>query len=447
MKKMKKASALLLSAAVATAIAGCQSNEKPGSAQPAGSGTPAATQAPSGPIKIDYWGGWTGPDLETMKALVEKFNKEQSKIQVEFTSQQWTPLFTKFLTEMKGGSPPDILAMHPFELGQFVEMGVIDPKPSETVKMNKADYSDMAWNGTFYKGKQYGVPLDVHMHGLYYNKTLFEKAGLSAPPKTGDELIAMAQKLTVDKNGKHPNEAGFDDANVVQYGLGFAMNHHVFYQFFALLNQQNANPFNETMTKVDLDVDKAAKAFGFLQDLVFKYKVVPKGEKSNIDDFLGEKIAMTVDGPWQQPKLEAAPNLKWGTAQYPKVFDKPAAWGAAEILTFPLKEKGDPNKKAAAVEFVKWLDKNSGDWAKSGQLPSSNAGMDVAKKLVGRDAFVNSLSSAYLLPSHPKSTQLFSSTAPSPILTAAQDAILNNKNPQEIAKQLKKDLETILADK
>ncbi|MFD0678869.1 MULTISPECIES: ABC transporter substrate-binding protein [unclassified Paenibacillus] len=445
---LKRVPTLLVSAALMVAFSGCQSSGNKPSAQPAASNTPAATApAPSGPVKIDYWGGWTGPDLETMKGLVDKYNKEQNKVQVEFTSLQWTPLFAKFLTEMKSGHPPDVLAMHPFELGQFTEMGVLDPKTAETVKMNKADYSDYAWGGTFYKGKQYAVPLDVHMHGLYYNKDLFEKAGLSAPPKTGEELIAMAQKLTVDKNGKHPNESGFDDKNVEQYGLGFAMNHHVFYQFFALMNQQNANPFNETMTKVDIDVDKAAKAFGFLQDLVFKYKVVPKGEKSNMDDFVAGKIAMTVDGPWNMPKLEATPNLKWGSSAYPKVFEKQAAWGAAEILTFPLNEKGDPNKKAAAAEFVKWLDKNSGDWAKSGQLPSSNAGMEVAKKMVGRDAFVGSLNSAFLLPAHPKSAQLFSSTAPSPILTAAQDAILNNKNTLEIAKQLKKDMESILADK
>ncbi|MNV99068.1 hypothetical protein D3C71_1943860 [compost metagenome] len=72
--------------------------------------------------------------------------------------------------------------------------------------------------------------------------------------------------------------------------------------------------------------------------------------------------------------------------------------------------------------------------------------MEVAKKLVGREAFVNSLNDAVLLPAHPKSAQLFSSTAPSPILTAAQDAVLNNKDPLEIAKQLKKDINALLAE-
>ena len=102
-------------------------------------------------------------------------------------------------------------------------------------------------------------------------------------------------------------------------------------------------------------------------------------------------------------------------------------------------------QKQAALDFVEWLVQNSGGWAKSGQLPSSKAGMDVAKGLYGREAFIQSLGAAVLLPSHPKSTQLFSSLAPSPILTAAQDAILNNKNAAEIVKQLIKDMDAVLA--
>ncbi len=109
----------------------------------------------------------------------------------------------------------------------------------------------------------------------------------------------------MDKNGKHPNESGFDENNIVQYGLGFGMNHHSFYQVYALINQQGGNPFTESMTKLELDEQKAAKAFGFLQDLIFKHKIVPKGQKSPVDDFTTGKVAMFIDGPWQMPKLEA----------------------------------------------------------------------------------------------------------------------------------------------
>lgn len=435
--KVKKLISVLISTTLLMTVAG-------GCSKSSTSQTPGTTATPSAPVNIDFWGGWTGGDLDTMQALVNKYNAQQTKVHVTFTSLQWTPLFAKFLTEIKGGTPPDILAMHTFEIGQFADMGVLDSNNIAKLKLNKSDYADVAWNGTIYNGKQYAVPLDEDVHGIFYNKDMFAKAGLTDAPKTGDELISMGQKLTIDKNGKHPNEAGFDENNVVQYGLGFAMNHHVFYQTNALLAQEGSTPFTSSMKSVNLDVDKTAKAIGFLEDLVFKYKVVPNGEKSDITDFTSNKVAMIIDGPWQIPTLEGS-TVKWASAPYPKVFDKQAVWGAVEVLTFPASQKADASKKQAAADFVNWIEKNSGEWAKSGHIPSSKAGMDVAKTMNGRDAFFSTLGNAVLLPSNPKATQLFSSTAPSPILTAAQDAVLNNKNPKDIATQLKKDLDAILS--
>lgn len=439
--KFKRVLAILTSAAlVASVFVGCQKKDTT-------QNSPATTQSTSsGPVKITYYGGWTGPDMDKMKALVDKYNSEQSKVQVEFTSLQWTQMFAKFLTDLKAGSPPDVIAAHTFELGQFADMGVLDSKAIDGLKLNKSDYLDVAWNGSSYKGKQYAVPIDVNMHALYYNQDLFAKAGITAAPKTGDELISIGQKLTVDKNGKHPNEAGFDASNVAQYGLGFSMNHHIFYQFYGLMNQESSNPFTDTMTKVDIDEQKASKAIGFLQDLVLKYKIVPKGEKSPIDDFKAGTVAMLIDGNWQMAGLDTS-TMKWATAPYPKVFDKQGVWGAAEVLAFPLNDKGDANKKAAAADFVKWLSNNSADWAKSGQLPANKTALEVAKKMPGRDAFVQELDYTNFLPAHPLATQIFSSVAPSPILTAAQDAVLNGKNPTDIVKQLKKDMEAVLANK
>jgi multiple sugar transport system substrate-binding protein len=209
------------------------------------------------------------------------------------------------------------------------------------------------------------------------------------------------------------------------------------------MNQQGSNPFTETMKTLDIDTEKGAKAFGFLEDLVYKYKVTPKGEKSPIDDFKAGTVAMLVDGNWQLAGLETS-NVKWAVSTYPKIFDKQANWGASEGLVFPLNEKGDASKKQAAAEFVKWLSNNSGDWAKSGQLPANKKALEAAKAMPGRQAFIDELTTTMFLPAHPKATQIFSSAAPSPILTAAQDALLNNKNPLDIVKKMKTDMEAVL---
>lgn len=442
--KFKKIIALLLAVALIGALfAGCQ---KTGTTTTAPSTTTQTTSTGeySGPSQtLTFYGGWTGADLSKMQALVDKFNTEHSNIKVEFSSLQWTQIFTKFLTDYQSGNSPNVLAMHTFEMGQFVEMGVLDSAAVKSLNLKESDYLAAAWKGSIYKDVQYAVPLDVNMHALYYNKDLLTKAGVSSPPKTGDELISVAQKLTTDKNGKHPTDSGFDATNIVTYGLGFNMNHHAFYQTFALMNQQGYNPFTDTMTSVTLDTDKTIKALAYIEDLIYKYHVVPKGEKSPIDDFKAGTVAMIVDGNWQLSGLTSV-TFNWDTAEYPQIFGQKAVWGASEVLTIPLIKNIDTNKKAATQAFIKWMSANSADWAQSGQLPANKAALESTKSLKGRTAFINELDYTHFLPANPKSTQVFSSASPSPILTAAQNAVLNDVDPAQIVKQLESDINAVL---
>ena len=212
------------------------------------------------PVTIVYYGGWTGADLETMTNLVDEYNSMQDVVTVEFTSLQWSDMFTKFLADYQIGDPPDIVAMHSFEVGQFVEMGVLDDVQVSEMDLNESDYAKIAWEGTFYDNKQYGVPFGINMHALYYNKDMFDEAGIDNAPVTGEEFVEAARKLTIDNNGLNATEAGFDKNNIVQYGLGFAQNHHTFYQTYALMNQQGYNPFTADMTEIELDVDKIGRA-------------------------------------------------------------------------------------------------------------------------------------------------------------------------------------------
>jgi multiple sugar transport system substrate-binding protein len=377
-----------------------------------------------------------------MTKLVNEFNSSQTAVKVNFTSQQWTAMFTKFLADYQAGSTPDVVAMHSFEMGQFVQMGVLDSAAIKSMNLNKSDYIPIAWEGSTYSGTTYGVPIDVNMHALYYNKDMFKKAGIAKAPSTKADFIAAAQKLTIDANGKTAADSGFDAKNVKQYGFGFLMNHHAFYQMYGLMNQMGYNPLTNDMTKVTLDTAKVAPAIQYLEDLIYKYKVVPNGEKSPIDDFKAGKVAMVVDGNWQLSGFSSV-TFDWDTAEYPQIFEQKAVWGASELLALP--KNKDATKVKAAQTFVKWLSDNSAKWAESGQIPANLAAQKAATKLKGIDAYNAELTYVKFPPANPKSVKLFSSAAPSPILTAAQNATLNNKNADEIVKTLETDLNKVLA--
>lgn len=354
------------------------STETPSTSEPTGSGK--ETSDPK-PVTITFWGGWTGPDADTMKGIVDKYMSENPHVTIEFETQQWTPLFTRFLAEASSGNAPDILAMRPMDAGQFLEMGLLDMDFAETIGINADNYSTSAWEGTMYNGKQYAIPLDQHMHGLFYNVDMFEAAGIEKPPVTREEFIEAALKLTLDGNGRNATDPDFDPNNIVQYGYSFNMNHHVGFQMSALIKQQGGEPFTADMKEVPFDREQAINALTFIQDLVTKYKVVPVGDKTPVASFMAENVAMFIDGPWQMPALEET-DLNWATARYPKIFDEQVAWGNAHIFTFPVNNSGE-DVKQAVCDFIKWIDKNSGEWAKSGQIPASNSGREYAAQLPG----------------------------------------------------------------
>ncbi|MCL2463767.1 MAG: extracellular solute-binding protein [Micrococcales bacterium] len=445
----KKFIVVALAAAGVVALGACGSNSGNTGAPTGPAGTTAGSTGantsnagPGGaPVSIQYYGGWTGADLAKMQGLVDKYNAAQSGVHVDLTSLQWTQMFTKFLADYQAGSSPDVVAMHTFEVGQFANMGVLDTDAIKSMNLQQSDFLPIAWDGSIVNGAQYGVPLDVNMHAVYYNKDMFAAAGITGFPTTRDDFVADAIKLTVDANGNHPDSAKFDPNNVKTYGLGFLMNHHAFYQMYALLNQEGYNPFTADMTSISLDAAQFKGPVEFLQELIFKDKVVPVGEKSPIDDFKAGTVAMAIDGNWQLSGMTDIP-FQWDTAEYPQIFGQKAVWGASEILTFP--KTGDASRQAAAEMFVQWLSDNSTDWAASGQIVANQKAFSAATRIPGIDAYINELNYVKFLPANPKSTTIFSSAAPSPILTFAQDVVLNDKNYQEVTTQFEQDINNAL---
>ncbi|MEF2245512.1 MULTISPECIES: ABC transporter substrate-binding protein [unclassified Paenibacillus] len=443
LKTMSKFS-LTLILAFAIILSACSKNEPAPASGPSNNEKNTPEKQSNEVIAIDYWGGWTGPDGDVMREMVDRFNSENPDIKVTLTTLQWTPLFEKLVTQFKVGAPPSLMAMHPQDVAQFANMGILDPV-ADQVGVKKEDFDENAWNYTFYDSKQYGIPLDMHMHGLYMNTEMFEAAGLdpAKSPKTGEELIEYATKLTIDNNGKHPNEAGFDINNVKQWGIGLQNNHHAFYLWYALMTQQGEAFLSKDAKETVFDMAKSDKAWQFLQDLIYKHQVAPKGQKAPFDDFKAGLTAMAIDGPWQLAGLEGQSTMKWATGVFPQVFDKPAAWGSGHILTFPVEK--DAKKREAAMKLAKWITEHSEDWAKSGNIPSK---LEVQRKIIslpGREAFAEMMPYEVVLPNIPKTAQVFSATAPSPILTAGHDILLNNQEPSGVSKELKKGIDAILS--
>lgn len=403
---------------------------------------PAAASAQGDDVvTLEFWGGWTGPDGDIMDGLVQQFNAENPNIQVTLTRQQWSPLFDAFVVASASDEAPDILAMHPQELAQFIVLDLLTPLDdliADSEILSPENYLESAWNPNVYEGTLYAIPLDLHMHGLYYNLDLFEQAGIENPPATGEELIELGKQLTLDANGNHPDDEGFDPDNVVQYAINMHSNHHAFFQWWALYNQLGGELISEDGTECAMDIDKAAQAWQFLQDLVYTHHIAPQGQTDYARDFLSGRTAMLIDGPWQMPALEAAEQesgFRWASAMYPQAFeDAYAVWGSGHNLTLPA-NVADPEKRDEALQFIEWLAANSTSWAEAGQLPAFREVMESEEfaSMYGREAFIEMMPYEVFLPGIPKYNEIFASNAPTPMMVMAQSIMLEQADPATAA--------------
>ena len=68
---------------------------------------------------------------------------------------------------------------------------------ANTLNLKKKDFFPVVWDAGVYNGHRYGIPLDIHPLGFYYNKGVMEKAGLdpNEPPQTKDDYMAALEQM------------------------------------------------------------------------------------------------------------------------------------------------------------------------------------------------------------------------------------------------------------
>jgi multiple sugar transport system substrate-binding protein len=416
---------LILAVAAAAAVAGCS---KP-------------KQSAGGPVELQFWGGWTGPDRAQMEVIVKMFNEQNKDVKVTLTTFQWDPLFNKFLMSARAGTPPDVIAMHQTDIPQYAAMGLLDPMDGALsgAGLKAEDFDAGAWEGFKYKDKLLAMPLDIHMLGMYYNTDMFKKAGLdpTKPPADGASLIEAGKKLTIrDASG-----------NAVQYGIGVPATHQHAYRYWYSLLYQAGGEFLTPDGKAAFNSKQGVDAYAFLHDLVYKHRIAPEQETDTAKDFQARKVAIIFDGPWWVPGMGAVKGLNFATAPFPKIFSKRAVWANSHGLCLPVQKNADPKRRAAAIRLLKFISDNSIEWAKGGQIPVRKVVADSPefKSLALLKPFVEQIPDAVYLPKLEKGSLIFASNASTPMMTAMQEVMLNQQTPKVALDAAAKQVDGILA--
>jgi multiple sugar transport system substrate-binding protein len=154
--------------------------------------------------------------------LVNRFNATHKNLKVVLTPVQDTQYVTKLATAIRAGSPPDLVGIDDINSQLFIyHNAFLDLTPLVNALPEKNKLSPGALNLTTENGRYYGTPYVADMSVLWYNKTLFRKAGLdpSKPPDSYAAILQDARRITALGHGTY----GFAFGGRCEGCLGFTM--------------------------------------------------------------------------------------------------------------------------------------------------------------------------------------------------------------------------------
>jgi multiple sugar transport system substrate-binding protein len=315
--------------------------------------------------QVRFWNGFTGPDGRTMLRIVREFNQQNQDTRVLMQRMDWATYYNKLFVAGIGGRAPDVFIVHAGNLERFIRAGFIEPLDDLAVPENGFDPADMVpavWQSVARDGAHHGIPLDVHMLGMYYNKRLFREAGIvdeagePVPPVDRASFLDAARRLTADTD---------NNGRTDQWGYVFTWFRT---NVYAIMNQWGGRFISDDGTRCLLAESPNPEALQFCADLIRKEQVAPTPE--SFDSWTGfrqGKVGMVFEGIYMLSDLRKQEDLEWGAAPVPVLGERPAVWADSHVLC--MRAGLDPARRDAAWRFIVFLSDNMLDWAEGGQVP------------------------------------------------------------------------------
>ena len=287
-------------------------------------------KAAAKPAQITIWVGWSARELKEFKGVVAEYDAKHPEVQVKVVGSIND---TKITNAIRSGNPPDVVSSFTSaNVGIYCGTGAwIDLAPylkKDHVSLTQFPKTSLYY--TQFKGKRCALPLLADSYGLYYNKTLFQKAGITRPPRTFTELTADAKKLT-QRSGKTIKVAGYDPFWGFYSGNVADMTNYA-----PLVGGKYLNAKGKSILSTQFAWSKLLRWQKKLVDW-YGYDNLVRFQ-ANADEFSASnlfergKIAMLMDGEWRVAFLQAEhPELKYATAPMPVDDSHPDLYGAGSV--------------------------------------------------------------------------------------------------------------------
>lgn len=233
---------------------------------------------------------WDKEYVKAVQQVADDF-KEETGIEVKFEVTPWAQYWTKLETAVTGNNAADVFTLNIPRAISYIENGVLEPLDDLDIEKDKfpSQYLE-SYSGA--DGNLYGIPKDFDTNALFYNKKIFDEAGIAYPDDTWtwDTWREVAKELTDTEKGV--------------YGMAIPPTWQGGY--YETIYQNEGSPFSADGTKSGFDQKATIEGVEFWHGFVEDGSGTPIELITNTNSnelLLSGKVAMAVDGSYQVPIL------------------------------------------------------------------------------------------------------------------------------------------------
>ncbi|WP_085506116.1 ABC transporter substrate-binding protein [Thalassobacillus devorans] len=315
----------------------------------------------NGGDKITLWAPFSGPDGPKMKEIVDEYNDSQEDYNINLQIVPQSEYYKTVDLAVNGEkNMPEMMVMHGDQIISYANKDVLKNLGDivgDTVEEDA--YHEKGWENATVDGELYGVPLDIHPLMFYWNKDLFEEAGLDPdfPPTNREEFVEYAKKLT--------------DKDKQQYGFVVPTLWPQQFIFPTIVSQNGGELYADG--EAQFTSEPVQEALQFQLDLIQKHNVSPADvqQDGEVTLFVQGKNAMHLNGPWMMQQWEDS-GINYGVAPVPQLGTEQEAV-FANSHNFVIPESVSDEKVEGITDFLTYVSENGMAWAESGQAPAAKA--------------------------------------------------------------------------
>ncbi|MBO6723878.1 MAG: extracellular solute-binding protein [Roseitalea sp.] len=382
---MNALSRIVLAAAAATAL------------------SPLSAQAQD--VQITYLTHWAPDTVALLEDAATAYSAGNPDVSISVRAVPFGDLLT---TIRSGGSDgPTIASIYDLWLPALVKDGVVVPAPDSVEADVTSNWPAGIAAAASVNGEVYGIPNEINVYALNYNKKLLEEAGIASPPSTWDELKDAAAKLTDESAGRQ----GFGVINSWAAG--------VVHPFSSLLVSNGGQLIADG--EPQLDSQQALETFQLYADLIESGSTVAAMGTADanttgpfLDNFVSGKTGMIIMANWWESALKGGMGDSFdniGTAPIPVGPSGDTARSISYSWQTVVNAGAEPAQQEAAWDFLAWL--NGPESGKNGAsamadilqsmgiLPSRSSDVEAYKDALERpflEGYVSTLANAQGFP-------------------------------------------------